>query len=109
MEKISTKQGATLSLAGSFKLPAGTWTASSNIEKTDGTLIAAFDVSMEEFAEPDEDGNTHGVVLLCTADKAETFVAGQTYVCDVIFTSDDDPPVVLKTETFGIKIVREVT
>jgi hypothetical protein len=109
MEKISVKQGATLSLAGLFTLPAGTWTASSNIEATDGTIIAALDVTLTELAEPDEDGNTHSVLMVCTAAQAETFEVGKTYVCDLIFTDDSPEPVVLKTDTFGIKVVREVT
>lgn len=109
MEKISVKQGATLSLAGLFTLPAGTWTAASNIEQTDGTLVCAMDVTITELAEPDADGKTHSVLAVCTAAQSEAFEVGKTYVCDIIFTDDSPEPVVLKTDTFGIKVVREVT
>ena len=109
MNKISAKQGATLSLAGLFMLPAGTWTAASNIERTDGSVVCAMAVTITELAEPDDDGNTHSVLAVCTAAQAEAFEVGKTYVCDIIFTDDSDPAVVLKTETFGVKVVREVT
>ena len=109
MNKISAKQGATLSLAGTFALPAGTWTAASNIERTDGTLVCAMDVTITEIDPVGEDGKTHSVLAVCTAAQAESFEVGKTYVCDIIFTDDSDPAVVLKTETFGIKVVREVT
>lgn len=109
MEKIEAKQGATLSLVGSFTLPAGTWTAASNIEKKDGTLICAADVTIEPIDPVGVDGKTHAVLWTCTAAQAEAFEVGQIYVSDIIFTDASPEPVVLKTTTFGIKVVREVT
>ncbi|MFA9204968.1 MAG: hypothetical protein ACEQSH_00770 [Bacteroidia bacterium] len=109
MEKIEAKQGATLSLAGTFSLPDGTWSVASNVEKKDGTLICAADVTIEPIDPVGADGKTHSVLWTVSAAHAEAFEVGQTYVSDIIFTDDSPNPVVLKTSTFGIKVVREVT
>lgn len=76
MEKITIKQGATLSLTGLVSLPAGTWSATSNIETPDGVLIATMETDLQQLSSPDSSGNTHSILLVCSAEKTNNFEVG---------------------------------
>lgn len=107
MEKISIKRGATLSLAGLFTLPAGSWSARSNVEDSSGNVIFSFETTLVE--DSSTPGSTHSLLMVASSSNTLLLEVGTTYISDIIFIDDSPEPVVLKTDTFGIKAIKEVT
>ena len=105
------KRGATLSLAGTVTLPAGVWSATSQVKQDVGgvlTLVEELAVTLAPIAVPDPGGPTHTILLESSSAAASDWPLGRLQ-CDVRFADASVPPVVLPTETFDIKVVREVT
>lgn len=109
MEKITIKQGATLSLAGLYALPAGNWSAACNVETPEGAIVTALACTLTALASPDGDGNTHGLLMVATSAQTALWEVGAPLVSDIKFYNDEVPPQVLKTDTFGYKVQQAVT
>lgn len=106
---IAHKRGATFSLSGFVTLPDdSTWNSSCSVKTADGTLVEPLTVSLELLAEPDDDGNTHSILIEGTATQASDWPIGKLR-CDVKFTSFDTPPIVEYSPTFVIDVGQEIS
>lgn len=106
---ISHKRGDTFSMGGLAKLSAdGTWSASCTVKTVDGDVIEPLTVSLEALIAPDDDGNTHTILLEGSSEQAADWPLA-LLKCDVRFANDSTPPVVAHSPTFVIRCVKEIT
>ena len=97
------KRGSTLSLAGTVSLPAGTWTATSEVKDAAGDLISTLNVTLTPPTAP----NTLWVILMAqSSEETLTWPLGPLN-CDVRY--EDGAGNVLYTPTFTLNIALEVT
>ncbi len=99
------KRGATLSLAGTVTLPAGSWSATAQVRNSSGSLVQQLSVTLQAPVAP---ATAHAILIEATADQALTWPLGDLR-CDVRFADASDPPVVVPSPTFIIKVQQEVT
>jgi hypothetical protein len=108
METYWQKRGDTFSLAGTCRLPAGTWTARSQFRSpgSDG-VVDELDVALEVHTPVDgADTWTHDLSLFADATATATWPLGEL-ACDVEFTAAGG--IVRSTETFKVVVVKDVT
>lgn len=99
------KRGATLSLAGTVQLPAGTWSASAQVRTATNALVEQLTVTLSAPVSP---ATAHGILIECTAAQAVDWPVGDLR-CDVRFVDASAVPVVVPTPTFVIRVSQEVT
>lgn len=107
-EPISIKQGATFSLPMLVQLPAGTWSATCHIRKSDDTLVGAPAVTLTPLEAPDGDGNTHSGLAEATSVQTLAWPLG-TWRADVRFADGSTPAVVIYSDAFPIQVERANT
>lgn len=100
---IQHKQGDTFSWGGFVSLPAGTWGATSKVVDADGTLVESLTVTLAALLVPDDDGNTHSILIEGTSVQTADWAAGKLR-CDVKFADASTPPVVEHSPTFVINV-----
>lgn len=103
---IEHRRGATFSYVGTATLPAGTWTAASSLEKSDGTAVADLVVTLDVLALPGANGETHSLLLEKPAASTAAWPLG-AIVGDILFT--DSGGVVLPSGKFTVNVTRGVT
>jgi len=108
MKKISIKQGATLSLTGSLKLPVGDWGVTSQIRDKAGVKCA--DCVITPSPVTSADANV-AVGFVLTVDETITTDFPATtptslLQCDIFFRSNSFN---LPTETFALEVENNVT
>ena len=102
------KRGATLSLAGTVTLPAGTWAVQCQVRKSTSAgleLVEALSVDLV----PGSGRAPHTILIEATSTMSGDWPEGTRLQCDVAFFDDSTPPVVLPSPTFVIKVVPAVT
>jgi hypothetical protein len=108
----SHKRGATLSLAGTVMLPAGVWTGSCQVKQdVDGVLalIEPLTVRLEAIDPAPAAGlPTHNIAIESDSSATADWPVGRL-LCDVRFADQSNPPAVIVSETFVIKVAQEVT
>lgn len=99
---IEHRRGATFSYVGTAKLPAGTWSAACSLEQSDGTPVAALEVTLEPLVTPTPEGHTHALALekdaVATAAWPLEDLGG-----DILFTDGDGfklPSVIFTVRVF---------
>lgn len=99
---VFVKRGATLSYAGYVTLPAGDWTATSELRNSAGDLISQLDVTLVAPTAPE----TRWPILLYK-DASETidFPLGPLQ-CDIRFQYSNT---VIYSPTFTVNVVLEIT
>lgn len=102
-QTVNVKAGATFSVAMLVLLPAGTWSASCQVRKGDGTLIEALTVTLAPLSTPGSDGNTHSGLLEATSVQTALWPLG-SHRSDVWFTDASTPPVAVPSPTFVIVV-----
>ena len=105
---VAVKQGATFSLPILVMLPAGTWSATCEVRKADGTLVGALAVTLADLPQPDADGNTHAGLLEATSAQTHEWQLG-TWHADIRLSNTSTPPVVIYTETFAVTVHRSLS
>jgi hypothetical protein len=101
-QSIFLKRGSTFSLGGYVTIPAGEWTATSEIKDNKGTLVQELAVTLEAPVAP----NTKWPILLY-ADAADTAVWPLGPLsCDIRFVSGSN---VIYSPTFIVNMVLEIT
>lgn len=108
IEPIEIKTGATFSVPFLVLLPAGSWSAASEIRKGDDTLVGELAVTLEPLATPDADGNTHAGVLEASSVQTVAWEHG-SWRADVRFSDDSTPPAVLTSDPFFVLVKKGVT
>jgi hypothetical protein len=107
MNTITHKRGNTFSYAGTITLPAGAWTASAQVrDGKAGTLLSTLATTLVA-----QGANVWALALHATSAQTSTWPVsayGKTtpLLCDIKFS---DGTTVVRTETFGIDVAREVT
>ena len=99
------KRGSTFAWAGTANLPAGTWACSSHVEDASGGLIENLTVTLLAPVSP---ATLHTLALEASAEATADWPVGAAR-CDLRFEDDSDPPVVLFSPTFYIRVEPEVT
>lgn len=102
MVSIEHKRGATFSWAGTVRLPAGTWTATSQVKMPDGSAIENLVVTLLQPVSPSLD---HTISLYAWAVQTSLWPLGNA-ICDIRFTAGTE---VIYCPTFEIQIVEVVT
>lgn len=100
------KRGATLSLAGTVQLPAGTWSASAQVRSTTSlSLVEQLSVTLTPPVFP---ATAHAILIEASSAQSADWPIG-TLLCDVRFSDASATPVVLPSPTFAIQVQQEVT
>lgn len=99
------KRGATLSLAGTVTLPAGSWSATAQVRNASGSLVQQLAVTLQAPVAP---ATAHGILIEATADQAATWPLSDLR-CDVRFADASATPVVVPSPTFIVRVQQEVT
>lgn len=104
MESYKQKRGDTFSLAGPGTLPAGTWTATSQVRrKSSGTLVDPLVVVLTAQVS----GSYTHLLSLSKGAAATILWPIEELECDVEFR--DATGIVRSTQTFTIKVVKDIT
>ena len=101
-QSIFLKRGATFSLAGFATLPAGDWTATSEVKNNQGVLVQELTVTLDPPVDPE---TAWPLVLFASAEDTATWPLGPIS-CDIRFAYGT---AVIYTPTFIINVVQEVT
>lgn len=101
---IHFKRGGTFSYGCLVQLPAGTWTARSQLRKEDGTAID-LDVTLTPPVGPE---TRHTLLIEQDAADTESWPL-QKLKGDVKFQDSSTPAVELPTSTFVVEVVERVT
>jgi hypothetical protein len=105
---VKIKTGATFSVPLLVCLPAGAWSATSDIRQAGDALVESLAVSLIALTEPDADGNTHNGLLLATSIQTALWPLG-AWRCDVRFADAQTPPVVLYSDQFIVNVEKGTT
>lgn len=103
MDTFEHKAGGDLSLAGTVELPAGTWSATSQVRDAAGELVTSLAASLQA------DGDAYTLLLEATSTQTAGWTEGATLYCDVRFQDNSTPAVVLYSATFAIHVVQAIT
>lgn len=106
MSSTDFKRGGTFSRAGLFKLPAGDWEATSQVNTPNGKLVCELTCELAALPSPDENGNTHALVISATADQTKIWPL-QSLPTDIKFA--DPAGVVMYTSTYTINVLKNET
>lgn len=103
-QTYTLKRGVTLSLAGTATLPApyGAWTATAQVRNQAGDMVEPLTVTLTP-------GDPYGVLVEGDSTKTNDWPIGERLACDVRFTDQSTPPVVLISPTFYLKVAQEIT
>ena len=106
MSSTDVKRGATFSRSGLFKLPVGTWTADSDLNRTSGGRVQTLTCLLAPLATPDANGNTHALTISATA--------AQTLLWPLVELSSDirfkdASGVVMFTTTYTVNVLKNET
>ena len=99
------KRGATLSLAGSVELPAGTWSASAQVRSAVLALVEQLVVTLTPPVLP---ATAHTILIEASSAQTADWPIG-SLMCDVRFADASATPVVVPSPTFVINVQQEVT
>lgn len=101
------KRGATLSLAGTAKLPAptGAWSGAAQVRSADGTLQEDLSVTVSTTPTP----GTYAVLIEGSSVQTADWPEGESLRCDVRFADAAVPPQVVSSPTFTIRVLKAIT
>lgn len=105
-QKITHKRGATFSYSGLVTLPAGTWTASCDLDNPAGTKESDTTVTLAVLGSPGANGETHSILIEVAAGTTAAWPI-VTLSGDIRF--EDNAGVIVFTSTFHISVVKEIT
>ena len=101
---IELKLGSSLSLSGSVKLPAGTWTLTSSIARPNGVLLASLTTLIVEIEEPEN--ATHTFTISALPETTILWPIGNLQ-CDMRF--EDSLGTVIHSPTFTVSTYAAIT
>lgn len=102
-QSFPIKTGATLALAGTVSLPAGAWTATSEVKDQSGNLVSTLNVTLTAPTAP----STIWVIQISqTAENTLTWPLGPLN-CDIRYVDSSDN--VIYTPTFQFQVSQEIT
>lgn len=102
-QRIELKRGATLSLAGTATLPAGSWTATCSATGNSGKFKTMLDVALTPPVSP---ATAHQIMVSKASSETSAWPEGDL-VCDIRFADADG--VVIPTPSFILCIPPWVT
>lgn len=106
MSSTDFKRGGTFSRSGLFKLPAGVWTATSQVNKPAGGVVGQLSCDLQELPTPDANGNTHALTISATSAETKTWPITELPT-DIKFR--DATGVVMYTTTYTINVLKNET
>jgi hypothetical protein len=104
IETYTFKRGGTFGLAGFKTLPAGTWSAAATLQPATGAPIT-LDVTLTPPVDPE---TRHAITIRAESDVTASWPVGNLQG-DIAFYDASDPPVVIPTNTFVVKVVERIT
>lgn len=105
-QKITHKRGATFSYSGLVTLPAGTWTASCDLDNGTGTKVSDTTVTLNTLGSPGANGETHSILIEVVAATTAAWPVG-TLSGDIRFA--DNAGVIVYTSTFYVSVGNGIT
>lgn len=105
MKTLNLKLGSTLKIAGSVLLPAGTWTLTADVKRSNGVLVAALTTTLTVITTPTPRA-THTMLVTATPAATATWPVGNL-LCDLRF--QDALGNVIHSPTFTIATEQAIT
>lgn len=106
IQKITHKRGATFSYSGLVTLPAGTWSASCDLDNAGGIKLTDATVTLSTLGSPGANGETHSILIEVAAATTAAWPIG-TLSGDIRFA--DNAGVIVYTSTFYISVAKAIT
>lgn len=106
MKTVNIKTGSTLNIIGRVALPAGTWSISSKVKRSNNAAVQTLTSVISVIVEP-TDAATHAIMLSATATETAAWPVGNL-LCDVRFV-DSVSGKVIYSPTFAVVTEKAIT